>query len=418
MPFFSGARFELSGIQPGDAGIEYEIRYEPNRLPAALSAYFHASYRDIPNPEPGKDLLLLDTHGEEGKPQWSGSFAGMSFIFSHNGMLNTLEGDPRFFFDDSQTPQAYGTGTEEWGGGGDYWGGQNMTLPLAGHPLGTVNKKEAKQEKDLIESAYRFLLADLMPFGNRAVIRLEHGGENLSTEHYEAVTYWYGLPASSLIKTDEIDIGNTASEQAHAYHSPQASEVETISSRYEWGIDSFPVKIWGMNADKIPGYTEKAGKEIYPAQQQDGRYTRDSSSFRVTLDPKNLGALLRRTLDYSFPNQRAEVYVSGTAQPDKWEHAGTWYLAGSNTCIYSDPKGELDKRLYHVQTSNRRFRDDEFLIPARLTKGKSAIKLKMVFVKDDTELYPGYPFPKESAWSELKYAVYSYVLPQPNRLEK
>ncbi len=50
--------------------------------------------------------------------------------------MRTLEGDPRFFFDDSLTPQAQGTGTEEWGGGGDYWGGLNMTLPFAGHPVG------------------------------------------------------------------------------------------------------------------------------------------------------------------------------------------------------------------------------------------------------------------------------------------
>ena len=80
----------------------------------------------------------------EGGGDWSGSFVGTSWIFSHRGVLNTLEGDPRFFFDDSQTPQAYGTGTEEWGGGGDYWGGLNMTLPLAGHPCGARNAKEAK----------------------------------------------------------------------------------------------------------------------------------------------------------------------------------------------------------------------------------------------------------------------------------
>jgi hypothetical protein len=286
-----------------------------------------------------------------------------------------------------------------------------MTLPLAGHPLGAPGKKEAKHEKDLIESAYRFLLADVMPFGHRAVIRLEHGGENLSTEHYETVSYWYGLPAASLIKTDSIDIGNTASEQKHKYNSPQASEVETITSRYEWGIDSFPVKIWGGDAGRVKEYAAIAGTEIYPAHQQDGRYTKGSSEFTVALHPNNLGALLRRSLDYSFPNQRAEVYVSGTGSSDAWQYAGTWYLAGSNTCMYSEPDGELAKRLYNVQTSDRRFRDDEFLIPARLTKGKSAIKVKCTFVPQDTELYPGKSFPKEGAWSELKYDVYSYVLP-------
>lgn len=417
MPFFKSARFELAGIEPGNTAIDYEIRYEPNGLPVNHSSYFHATYQDIAIPEPGKDLTLLDTKGAEGYQQWSGSFVGMSFIFSNNGFLGTLEGDPRFFFDDSQTPQAYGTGTEEWGGGGDYWGGQNMTLPLAGHPVGAPAKKGARHDKDLIESAYRFLLADLMPFGHRALIRLEHGGENMSSEHYEAVSYWYGLPAPSLIKTDEIDIGNVSSEQNHSYYSPSASTVEWITSRYEWGIDSFPNKVWGTDATKISGYENMAGKEIYPAHTEDGRYTRDHSEFTVKLSPNNLGALLRRTLDYSFPNQKAEVYIadggaSTTSGDPKWEHAGSWYLAGSNTCIYSDPKGELDTRLYKVQTSNRRFRDDEFLVPARLTKGRSAIRVRIKCVPQDTELYPGVAFPRQSAWSELRYDVYSYVLPE------
>ena len=70
-----------------------------------------------------------------------------------------------------------------------------MTLPFAGHPVGAKNAKEAVSDEDKIESAYRFLLADLMPFGRNARIQLEHGGVNESTEHYETVTYWYGLPA-------------------------------------------------------------------------------------------------------------------------------------------------------------------------------------------------------------------------------
>ncbi|MEO6150657.1 MAG: DUF2961 domain-containing protein, partial [Mucilaginibacter sp.] len=153
MPFFKSAKFEIGGIKLPDTGISYEIRYEPLTAAANTSSYFHATYKHIPKPELGKDMRFLDTRGIEGKDKWSGSFAGMSFIFSHNAYLGTLEGDPRFFFDDSQTPQAYGTGTEEWGGGGDYWGGENMTLPFAGHPVGAVEKKAAKNDKDMIESA-------------------------------------------------------------------------------------------------------------------------------------------------------------------------------------------------------------------------------------------------------------------------
>jgi hypothetical protein len=416
MPFFKSAKIELVGAIPGDVEIGYEIRYEPLRTDAKQSSYFHASYADIPTPEPGKDMTWLDTRGMEGHAEWSGSFAGTSFIFSHNANLGTLEGDPRFFFDDSESPQAYGTGTEEWGGGGDYWGGKNMTLPFVGHPCGAPKKTEAKNEKDLIESGYRFLLADLMPFGRRAVIRFEHGGENLSTEHYEGVTYWYGLPAPALIKTDELDIGNPISESEHRYQSPQASEIETIFSRYETGIDSFPNKIWGMKTEQLSGYAEKAGREIYPAHEEDGRYTRGVSLFTIKLDKNNLGVLLRRTLDYSFPNQTAEVYVADASHgesPDsaRWDAAGVWYLAGSNTCLYSDPKGELAPRQLKVQTSDRRFRDDEFLLPARLTKNRSAIQIRIKFVPDHQDLYPGQAFPKQSAWSELRYTVYSYVLP-------
>lgn len=415
MPFFKSAKFELAGINPDDTEIEYEIRYEPLRSKKQFSSYFHATYKDIPHPEPGKDLVYLDTEGIEGHTEWSGHFVGTSFIFSHDGFLETLEGDPRFFFDDSQTPQAYGTGTEEWGGGGNYWrGGKNMTLPFVGHPCGCASKENSKHEKDLIESGYRFLLADLMPFGRRAVIRFEHGGENLSIEHYEAVTYWYGLPAPSLIKTDEVDIGNRQSEKEHNYSSPDASSVESISSRYEWGIDVIPL-IWPeLRRTNIPWYRGMIGKEVYPEHKEDGRFTRGVSEFTIKLDPDNLGAMLRRTLDYSFPNQTAEVYVKdvGDDQGNQWKKAGIWYLAGSNTYIFSFPQWEFGKRLLWTKTSNRRFRDDEFLIPASLTKGKKAVKVRIKFIPNDQELFPGFPFPKKSAWSELRYEVYSLVIPR------
>jgi len=205
MPFFRSAKVELVGQQKSDLDdIRWSARFVSFKDPANHVGYFHATYRDHSTPEPGKDLVLLDTREAEGGGDWSGNFVGTSWIFSHRGVLNTLEGDPRFFFDDSQTPQAQGTGTEEWGGGGDYWGGRNMTLPFAGHPVGARNAKEAKNDEDLIESAYRFLLADLMPFGRNARIQLEHGGQNESDEHYETVTYWYGVNRPTLIKTDEL----------------------------------------------------------------------------------------------------------------------------------------------------------------------------------------------------------------------
>jgi hypothetical protein len=268
-----------------------------------------------------------------------------------------------------------------------------MTLPFAGHPTGARNAKESKDPEDLIESAYRFLLADLMPFGRRAIIRLEHGATNTSTEHYESVTYWYGAPHATLVKTDELAVGDPEAEKAHGYRSPDASAPEELTSRYEWGPDSI------------------GGQEVYPAHSDKGRRTKGTSEFRLALDPKNHGVLLRRKLDYAYPNQRAEVFVADGENAAEWTSAGIWYLAGSNTCVYSDAKGELGETLHHVQTSNRRFRDDEFLLPRDLTRGRRAIRVRVRFAPVERPLFPGHSFPVESAWSELRYQAYCWVLP-------
>jgi hypothetical protein len=392
MPFFRSARIQLVGAGQQIDDVEWQVRSMPLQQPANQLAYFHATYRDFPNPVPGEDLVPLDTREMEGANEWSGNFAGTSFIFSHHADLRTLEGDPRFFFDDRLTPQAQGTGTEEWGGGGDYWGGLNMTLPFVGHPVGARNAQLAVNEEDKIESAYRFLLADLMPFGKNAVIHLEHGGNNESTEHYETVAYWYGLPTPSLVETDRLQIGDTAAERAHDYSSPQASAPYTISSRYEWGVDT-------LN-----------GKVIYPEQQDTGRTTKGTSAFRLRLRPDNLGVLLRRKLDYEFPDQRAEVYIADNAKSEG-KLAGIWYLAGSNTVVYSNPKEELGATEHNVETSNRRFRDDEFLVSRELTQGRKAIWVRIKFTPVNRPLFPGYPIGNR-AWSEIRYTAYCFITPR------
>src|SRR5207248_4583815 len=115
-------------------------------------------------------------------------------------------------------------------------------------------------------------------------------------------------------------------------------------------------------------------------------------------------------LDYGYPNQRAEVYVADAAEPDspRWQPAGVWYLAGSNTCVYSNPPDELGAAQHLVETSNRRFRDDEFLLPRALTRGRAAIRVRIVFTPVRLPLFPGRPLPP-LAWSEIRYTAYCYV---------
>ncbi|MCB0836587.1 MAG: DUF2961 domain-containing protein, partial [Bacteroidetes bacterium] len=266
MPFFENAEIRL--IEQSDKTFE-DIQLKVKTMPFKGSpnriGYFHATYKDHPNPVEGKDLTFLDTRQVEGGGDWSGNFVGMSWIFSHNGVLSTLEGDPRFFFDDSKTPQAWGTGSEEWGGGGDYWGGLNMTIPFAGHPVGK-EKKKAENELDLINSAYRFLIADYFPFGKRAVINLEHGGMNAAKEHYEGVVYWYGAPFSTLILTDELNVCNPEDAQNHHYISPTAEAPYELTSRYELGPDT------DFQSDhSAKGNQNNSAKLYFPAESD---YTR------------------------------------------------------------------------------------------------------------------------------------------------
>lgn len=393
MPFESRARIELVGAAATTANLSFEIRTEPHDDPPEWSSHFHATYRDHGDPVPGRDLVLLDTTQTEGGGDYCGTFLGTSFIFSDRAILTTLEGDPRFFFDDSQSPQGYGTGTEEWAGGGDYWGGLNMTLPLAGHPVGAPDAMSAHNAEDMIESAYRVLISDSMPFGKNARIQLEHGGMDESREHYHSVVYWYGRRGACLVRTDALHVGDEADERAHHYLSPTASAVQAVHSRYELGVDHLD------------------GKEIYPETTDTGRFMTGTTEFTIALREDNLGVLLRRKLDYTFPDQRADVFVADDRPDAPWQSAGTWYLAGSNRCVYSFPRGELDPPQPVVQTSNRRFRDDEFLVARELTAGRRSVRLRIVFRPVALPILPGEPVP-HLAWSELRYTAYAFVLPR------
>jgi hypothetical protein len=87
-----------------------------------------------------------------------------------------------------------------------------------------------------------------------------------------------------------------------------------------------------------------------------------------------------------------------------------WYLAGSNRVVYSNPKDELGPAEHQVRTSNRRIRDDEFLISRALTQRRKEIWVRIKFARVNRALYPGYPL-AEPAWSEIKYTAYSFVVP-------
>jgi hypothetical protein len=50
------------------------------------------------------------------------------------------------------------------------------------------------------------------------------------------------------------------------------------------------------------------------------------------------------------------------------------------------------------------------MIPGDLTKGRSAVRVRVKFIPMTRVLYPHYPTPEVQGWSEIRYTAYSWVL--------
>jgi len=188
-------------------------------------------------------------------------------------------------------------------------------------------------------------------------MRWEHGGANESTHAYRAAVFWYGAPAQTALLTDDLlpaDIGNSS---AHHYRSPGASGYQ-LTAAFEYPVQS--------QLSTMAGVTLTT-----------------SSSFTLALDPRNVGAFLRRTFDYCVPDQRADIYVDG-------QFAGTWYSAGASDRV--DAAGHL-----------RCWREEEFPLSSALTSGKSSVGVRVAFVSTAD--------PPNRAWTEFRYQMYSFVMP-------
>ena len=229
-------------------------------------------------------------------------------------------------------------------------------------------------------------------------------------EHYETVTYWYGLQQPALVLTDELDVGNAESEKRHRY---AVARCDARRKRWRAGM-------------KWASITCRARKG--EVQQKSCRSSAMMAGVRQAIP----------TLSYAFGRMRSALCCGGgsicsirikkrlfmspmptTEKPD-WQEAGTWYTAGGNTVVFGDPRIIPDaKRKQHVelvppahvvQTSNRRWRDDEFLLPPRLTRGRDKIRVRCQFVPVNEPLFPGHPL-QEEAWTEFRYWAYCFVTP-------
>jgi Protein of unknown function (DUF2961) len=257
--------------------------------------------------------------------QGHGHYVGANLLL--NGVNWTLEGDEHIYIDGRRSPTIAGTGTEDYVNAGWYFSRGPFSAPFSGAPeLGA---------SDHPLSMYRFHITDYIPFLSTLRVAIEHDGVNANQVPYASVAYYYLNETAGLREVDALEPAEAASATAHRYE--PLGDVRTVSVSGRFYADA---------AAHAETHTLSAFRE--------------SARFDVAIDAVNRGVVLRRGFDQAARDQHAEVYVDGVL-------AGSWYSAGGNDLF--------------------RFREDEFWIPAELTRDRAQLSIQLVVRSRDWNAY-------------------------------
>lgn len=173
MPFES-ARLTLE-TRGGPDSVETAVLVSrPDHLPATR---FHALWREQESVH-GEPLLLLSTRGR-------GMYVGTMLSAIAARSEEFLEGDETFIIDGSLETALRGTGTEDYFNSGWYFAQAGMRQPF--HGASFVDRENAPRF-----SAFRFHLADRIPFSESLEVSFEHGSRNREPGClYASVSLWY-----------------------------------------------------------------------------------------------------------------------------------------------------------------------------------------------------------------------------------
>jgi len=345
MPFWKRAVFSLMNL--GSAPVTHlkvELEWSNNvgaRYPADSCGYFHTSYhREAPRTE-GHDYRYVDERGH-------GHIVG-HFTFRTN---TSMEEDERTYFDDSRSPSITGEGFEDDHNQG--WGLRDAQQAIWGSTASDGGSG----------APWRFFIPELYVFNSS----VRHGhqvyGPNSPLGHEgmyqvgseESVAFLYAREESALRQTDEFDPGNLSSEKLHHY------------------------RVFGKRIDRKGAwwYDGEQNNVLFkvPAIADDGVSTDKGTEFRVSIDPRNNGVKLRRRTDKENNRQLAEVFVDGVKVTER-----PWYNV------------DFERTFRSI-----RWFDTDFEIPARYTKGKNSITVRVVPISSKTGL-----------WDEFHYWAFSYI---------
>lgn len=178
MPYRRKATLRIDAENP----IQGKLRVRFQKEVAADAGYFRASYREALPTRRKKDFNWLDVQGR-------GHFAGVLMATRGRAKLPYwLEGDDRFTVDGKLA--IHGTGSEDFFNCGWYALEGRLNGPAAypshGFPIYRSPEKEVWQA-----AAYRWNVADPVPFSTSITAGIEHGGENQFEADFRGGVFWY-----------------------------------------------------------------------------------------------------------------------------------------------------------------------------------------------------------------------------------
>jgi hypothetical protein len=260
-----------------------------------------------------------------------------------------LEGNEHFYIDNELTPSWSGTGTEDFYESGWYFrGGTTYVMPFSGNPAYDVGADGFANDTT---GAFRLLIGEAVPFGQRIRAGIEHGpvDDNVITD-YSSVAFWYGQPTYALKRTDSLDPADPVSRAQHQYAAA------------------------GSNSTSLDALFPAAYYYLYPVTL--GLATgANGIQFQMAIDPASEGVRLTRLSDANQGYQTANVYVDGAL-------LGQWLEPVSN------PDG--------------RWLEDSFAVPASYTRGKSGLNIRLVPITGATGT---------TGWTASHYEAASEVPP-------
>jgi hypothetical protein len=203
MPFSHGCRIEVSNQAPAACpAFFFQVQYLALEEQAS-PLRFHAQWRREHPTRCGVPYRVLEATG-------AGHFAGMhlwmqksgwwldparmlgrvretgspvSAVFPEAAGMGMLEGWESIYVDGEETPSIPGTGNEDYFNSGFYFSKGPYSAPHWGCTVRSYRTSRC--------AAYRFHIADPIPFQQSIVVDMDHGYANQVETDYSSVAYWY-----------------------------------------------------------------------------------------------------------------------------------------------------------------------------------------------------------------------------------